>query len=36
MQQAMVLITIALVIAVCAKGLPEGKDCVLKHDVFQM
>ena len=36
MQQAMVLITIALVLAVCAKGLPEGKDCVLKCDVLQI
>ena len=36
MQQAMVLITFALVFAVCAKGLPEGKDCVLKRNVFQM
>ena len=30
MQQAMVLITTALVLAVCAKGLPEGKDCVFE------
>ena len=36
MQQAMVLITIGLVLVVCAKGLPEGKDYVLKCDVFQM
>ena len=36
MQQAMVLIATALVLAVCAKGLPEGKDCVLKRNVFQM
>ena len=32
MQQAMVLITTALVLAVCAKGLSEGNDCVLKRD----
>ena len=36
MQQAMVLVTIALVLAVCTKELPEGKDCVLKRNVFQM
>ena len=31
MQQALVLIKIALVLAVCAKGLPEGNDCLLKY-----
>ena len=36
MQQAMVLITIALVLAVCAEQLPKGKDCVEKCNVFQM
>ena len=36
MQQAMVLITTALVLAVCANELPEGKDCVLKCDVLQI
>ena len=30
MQQALVLIKIGLVLAVCAKELPEGKDCLLK------
>ena len=30
MQLAKVVITSALVLAVCAEGLPEGKDCVLK------
>ena len=30
MQLAKVVIASALVIAVCAEGLPEGKDCVLK------
>ena len=30
MQLAKVVITSALVLAACAKGLPDGKDCVLK------
>ena len=30
MQLAKVVITSALVLAVCAEGLPEGKHCVLK------
>ena len=30
MQLAKVVITSALVLAACAEGLPEGKDCVLK------
>jgi len=37
MQLAKVVITIALVLAVCAEGLPEGKHCVLKctpHKIF--
>ena len=30
MQLAKVVVTSVLVLAVCAEGLPEGKDCVLK------
>ena len=30
MQLAKVVITSALIIVVCAEGLPKGKDCVLK------
>ena len=30
MQLAKVVITSALVLAVCAEGLPEGKGCMLK------
>ena len=30
MQLAKVVITSALIIAVCAEELPKGKDCVLK------
>ena len=30
MELAKVVITSVLVLAVCAEGLPEGKDCVLK------
>ena len=30
MQLAEVMIASALVLAACAEGLPEGKDCVLK------
>ena len=30
MQLVKVVITSALVLTVCAEGLPEGKDCVLK------
>ena len=30
MQLAKVMITSVLVLAACAEGLPEGRDCVLK------
>ena len=31
MQLTKVVIASALVLAVCAEGLPEGKDCLLKY-----